>query len=472
MKLLIFKNKLRQILFILICFGFSYSAYSQIKVKDKSVNFGFVEDWKSPEAVYQVTNTGTSKFTFLPTFTSRDLSISFPKGYLEPGQSAEIKIKYYTGETGPFYKKIPIYISSSNKPIYLTMAGNIRSIAWDAYTNCPDEQPSGRPINKEKFPLQIRVVDDETHIPIHQATVDLYGNNNKIWLPPTPKNGMVRVKIPNGLYNLKVEKEGYFPIEKKRQYLNEKTNLLVIALIKDTTKKEELIAARNEDSLFTLQSRNTSIISNRIDSLEFIRKLPDFDATGELSTEKYKPNNVVFLIDISFSMKNPTKLPLLKNSIKELINVLRDIDKVTIITYASETNVLVPTTSASNKEFINSMIDQLQAGGISRGTNAMQTAYKKLEENMLFLGNNQLVLASDGLFTDMAVKEKEVYKLVKDKAQNNIKISIIGFGKETKGDKFMKNIANYGKGSYLKITHETDVEKLLIEEIQSQSIKF
>jgi len=190
-----------------------------------------------------------------------------------------------------------------------------------------------------------------------------------------------------------------------------------------------------------------------------------------LPEDLYSANNVVFVIDVSTSMKAAKKLPLLKTAIKNLVSDLREIDKVAIVTYATDPSVVLSSTKANNKDEIYGIIDSLTAGGLTFGVKGVRTAYGISLENYIINGNNQLILATDGLFERKEHQDESLFKIVRTNKNNEkIKFSVIGFGDDKEAIRKMKRLANEGSGNYIYIPDENAASETLIEEIKQHSL--
>lgn len=192
----------------------------------------------------------------------------------------------------------------------------------------------------------------------------------------------------------------------------------------------------------------------------------------ELSRTEYSANNIIFLIDISSSMAKENKMELLKQAMKNLVPSLRDIDRVAIIAYNQRTYTMLESVKGTDKNLIINAIDSLVPRGLTYGVNGIQDAYNILETYYVSNGNNQIILATDGLFSEVnqTITERQLQKLVKDKAtKQGIKLSVVGFGSDPVGDALMTNLALSGSGKFIKIRNQWDAESVLIEEIKVNS---
>ncbi len=191
---------------------------------------------------------------------------------------------------------------------------------------------------------------------------------------------------------------------------------------------------------------------------------------GELSLNIYKPNNIVFLLDVSESMMRSDRLPLVKIAMKNLLNSLRSIDRVSIITYASGVTVLLPSTPADQKDAIAAKIDALRARGNTEGGKGIRAAYKVAREHFIPGGNNEIVIATDGDF-DLDKSNEVLYKFIRHNADEGIIISVVGVGNIARAIAQMQTIAEKGSGSYIHIKTREDAANVLLDEIMKQSKK-
>ena len=184
--------------------------------------------------------------------------------------------------------------------------------------------------------------------------------------------------------------------------------------------------------------------------------------------EGYATNNLVFLIDVSASMNAPEKMPLIKESLKYLVNELRPTDKIAIMTFSNQTKEILPSTSAQQKELILQTIDGLAFGSTSQGGAALTAAYKNVEQNFIQKGNNRVVLISDGLFTSGEKDFKKMQQTITAGAAKNLSLSIFCFGKTTGYvDEKLRKLSVSGKGNYAVIQNAESAKVHFIEEAKA-----
>lgn len=187
---------------------------------------------------------------------------------------------------------------------------------------------------------------------------------------------------------------------------------------------------------------------------------------GKTIPEAQLPNsNYVFLIDVSGSMSSPDKLGVLKSGFKTLTDNLKDDDKIAIVTYAGSAGVLLPSTSGSEKDKIKQAIDKLGAGGSTAGAEGIITAYKIAQENFITNGNNRVILGSDGDFNVGPSSTEELVKLIEDKRETGIYLTVLGVGGGNLNDHGMEQIANKGNGNYEYIDNAKQIQKVFTYEL-------
>lgn len=186
-----------------------------------------------------------------------------------------------------------------------------------------------------------------------------------------------------------------------------------------------------------------------------------------LDYENLKPCNLVFLIDVSGSMGSPNKLPLLKSSLKLLVNKLGENDRVAIVTYAGAAGLVLPSTPASRKADIIQALDRLNSGGSTAGGAGIKLAYKVAYDNFIEDGNNRVILATDGDFNIGTSSTSELVRLIENKRQLGIYLTITGFGMGNYKDGRMEQISNAGNGNYFYIDNIKEAKKVFVKEMRA-----
>jgi len=183
-----------------------------------------------------------------------------------------------------------------------------------------------------------------------------------------------------------------------------------------------------------------------------------------IDVDKLPPSNLVFLIDVSGSMDEPNKLPLVKASMKMLTEQLRIKDKVAIVVYAGRAGLVLPPTSGDKKGTIDSAIDNLSAGGSTAGGEGIKLAYRIARANFMPKGNNRIIMATDGDFNVGPNSDEDMEQLIVKQRDSKVAISIMGFGMGNLKDSKMETLADKGNGNYAYIDNVTEAHKALVSE--------
>ncbi|MBB2151022.1 YfbK domain-containing protein [Pedobacter gandavensis] len=184
----------------------------------------------------------------------------------------------------------------------------------------------------------------------------------------------------------------------------------------------------------------------------------------KIQTNRLPAANLVFLIDVSGSMAQPNKLPLLVSSFKLLTDQLRPEDRVAIVVYAGRSALVLPSTPGSATTTIKDALNKLEAGGATAGGQGLEMAYKVAAENFIKKGNNRVILATDGDFNVGLSSDKEMETLIEEKRKSGIFLTVLGYGMGNIKDSKMETLANKGNGNYAYIDNITEARKVLINE--------
>ena len=184
----------------------------------------------------------------------------------------------------------------------------------------------------------------------------------------------------------------------------------------------------------------------------------------EIEVNDLPSSNLVFLIDVSGSMSDPNKLPLLKQSFKILIEKLRSTDRVAMVVYAGAAGLVLPSTSCNEKDKIINAFDKLEAGGSTAGGEGIKLAYKIAKENFIKDGNNRVILATDGDFNIGASSDAAMERLIEEKREEGVFLTVLGFGMGNYKDSKMEKLSNAGNGNYAYIDNILEAKKTLGKE--------
>jgi Ca-activated chloride channel family protein len=186
-----------------------------------------------------------------------------------------------------------------------------------------------------------------------------------------------------------------------------------------------------------------------------------------IATHKLPPRNLVFLLDVSGSMNDPRKLPLLKQSLKMLTGQLDGRDRVSIVVYAGASGVVLEPTSGNAQGEISDALSRLSAGGSTNGGAGIELAYKLAQRNFVKDGINRVILATDGDFNVGTTSRGELERLIEKKRKSGVFLSVLGFGTGNVKDSQMEMLADKGNGNYAYIDSAREANKVLVNEAGS-----
>ena len=185
----------------------------------------------------------------------------------------------------------------------------------------------------------------------------------------------------------------------------------------------------------------------------------------EIATDKRGPSNLVFLLDVSGSMTPPERLPLIKQSMRLLVEKLTENDRVAIVVYAGASGLALPSTPGNQKEKILSALESLEPGGSTNGAEGIQLAYKVAADNFIKGGVNRVILATDGDFNVGVTNQGDLIRLIKEKAKTGVFLSVLGVGTDNLKDSTMQKLADKGNGNYAYLDSLDEARKVLVQQM-------
>ncbi len=184
----------------------------------------------------------------------------------------------------------------------------------------------------------------------------------------------------------------------------------------------------------------------------------------KIPVDDLPPSNLVFLIDVSGSMMSANKLPLVQQSMKMLVDQLREQDMVSIVVYAGAAGLVLPPTSGYEKQTIKEAIDKLTAGGSTAGGAGIKLAYNTARENFLKNGNNRVILCTDGDFNVGASSDDAMVTLIEKERNSGVFLTVLGYGMGNYQDAKMQKLADKGNGNHAYIDGLSEAKKVLVNE--------
>jgi Ca-activated chloride channel family protein len=447
-------------------------------VQKNVINYGKVEQWISVVDSIKIQNTSNQKIFLLSQYYPQNFEIKFPKNALEPSEFAYIEIIYKPQKTGKFNHKLSFYHSVSNQPFTIQFTGEILSLDPFYELACPSFNSPPKDFSTQ---LKINVIDSITKQEIKGAQVEIWHRDIPTILK-TNNLGEVQPKVNIGLHVIYVSNKNYKDKEIKL-YLNPKVKEITIGLI--PKKKEEILVVTPkqtpiETKLIEHENKKTIELETEGEILIGTTPLPSssINVTNipksidslPLNSSYFKNNNLVFVLDISASMRGPDRLPYMKKVMIELLNEIRNDDKISIITYNDEVNVLFSNKSAKDINEMITVINQLEASGTTNGGNAVKNAYKLAKKLAIKNGNNQIIIFTDGGFNGLGRSETALQKLTAQQyKRNKISFSALTFGTNKYGKDVIENMVKSGKGNYKYVGIDEIENSILLDLIKQQS---
>ena len=188
---------------------------------------------------------------------------------------------------------------------------------------------------------------------------------------------------------------------------------------------------------------------------------------SDRSVDELPPANLVFLVDVSGSMHRREGLPMVQSTLKLLVDQLRPQDRVSLVTYAGDSQVVLDSTPGSDKAKIRAAIDQLSAGGSTAGESGIQLAYQQASKHMIDGGINRILLATDGDFNVGISDFDSLKQLAADKRKKGISLTTLGFGVDNYNERLMEQLADAGDGNYAYIDNLREARKVLVDQLGS-----
>ncbi len=424
---------------------------AQIVYDKSNFNFGEIVPGKSTVIDFKLTNAGKTKAQIKKIEEPYGIFYRLSAKEILPDSSVFLRVKFVPKRKETFKKDIKIWIDILNEPIILTVEGTVKTPDPAATLEVPDFH-TGELFTGQIFRyLELDVVDKFTRTPLPNTQILVLWDGLEYKTGKTDLMGKKLLKLPGDNFYVIFQCAGY-QTEELAIDLSEQDRNVVVELTPLNMKKDSL---KQDDSV----------------TVEVESEINTDDNKEILDPNRYAPNNIVFLLDVSVSMKQQGRLDLLKTAMIELVNILRPIDKLSIVTYASETEVLLEGMPVTTKEPFIKTIQDLSAGGYTAGAKGLKKAYDICLKHFIDQGNNQIFIATDGAF-NLEKGDRDLINIAEKAARKNIKISVIGVKNEKWTEKSMKQLAEISGGTYIQIKNYRDAQTVLLEEIKKHSLKY
>lgn len=456
---------------------FNLSAIAQMQFSSTKHDFGDLENYDNRFVDITITNKTPKQGYILSVRKPKEVVYIQNHALVEKDSTITIRFQVNPREKGRFLFEIEVYTSDKQDPTLVKLIGNLRNFGQEtgnSLTACPDfnSHPVGRKAND--FDMTVITIDKITREELSQSTVSMIQNGRAIWTEKTDKKGSIKKEAQIGLSYFFAKHEGYLTAEKGALISNDR-NRVIIELVKDPSSiipvpkpdpipeivveipEPVVTVPQPEIDLETeLLEEETTPLENTPTALTALDK-ENFDE------QFFKPINVVFVLDVSSSMNQSEKMELMKYSLNQLSDMLRPQDNVSIVTYATDTRVLLPTTKGDEKVAMQQEVDHLRASGMTAGGEGIKLGFKQADKGYLPDGINHVIVITDGAFNRNSDDYK---KYVKKYQKKGINMSIVGIKNQEKDEKAMRETAKIGGGSYIPIFKLVDAQNNLKQAIR------
>lgn len=471
------------ILFVLFCVSLQLEA--QITFNTIKHDFGDLEPYSSRYVDIILENKGDKEAWVLSVKKPMEVAYIISKQLIPKDSTSILRFQVNSRSKGRFSYEINVFTSNQEEPTRIVLTGNNKDEPQDdmsAFTSCPDfsERPGGK--NPNSFDLTVVTIDRQTREELGKSNVTLLQNGQAIWAKKTDSKGKIKAEATLGLSYFYATHEGYKP-EELGAYINFRRNYIVLELDKDPTftpavpvpvpvitdtivavvvpEKEpefEIIIDESWEEEVTTQVETST-------PTELPPAFTDLDKDN-FDDQYFNPVNVVFVLDVSGSMRDADKIELMKYSLFQLTEMMRPQDKMGIVTYATNSRVLLSPTSGNQKDAIKSEISALSASGATAGGEGIKLGYREVQKAFITNGTNHVIIITDGAFNR---NSSDYEKYIKKYAKKNIHMSVVGIKNKDVDKEKMIKAAELGGGHYVPIFKLADAQNNLRQEIRQLS---
>lgn len=392
---------------------------------------------------------------------------------IQPDSTYVLRFQVNPKQKGSFDYLVRIYFSDNPQAIELHLKGSIQSapnLSDNYLTRCPDF--SAVPSGPQSSELTIITVDKETGAPLSRSSVAIIRNGEPAGAWITGKKGSFKANIPFGFFYFLAAHDGYLKKEAGVYVGPEITEITIplskypalqepVAIVEPPIEEPTVLAPEEAVEIIKEQTPTADTVMQNYPELA---KIPADDFSAEL----FNDVNVVFVLDISSSMKLGEKMDLMKYSLNQLVSHLRPSDRMGMVTYSDNAEVFQAPTLGSDKTQIQEAVSALKPKGMTAGGKGIKLGFKEVMRNFDPNKTNMVIVITDGAFN----KDSDDYqKVVKKYAKKGIVFSVVGIQTKEKDAVMMTEAATFGHGRYVPIHVLADAQYNLLKEIRIASFK-
>ena len=459
---------------------------AQLEFSTIKHDFGDLSAYAARHVDILLSNKGGKQEWILSIKKPAEVAYITSKQIIEKDSTVAIRLHVSPGQKGRFAYEVQVFTSDRAEATIIKLSGNLKELDQNSMaglTNCPDfsSQSSGR--NPNSFDLTVVTIDKVTRAELSNSTVTLIQSGQAVWQHQTNKKGFVKEASTLGLSYFYATHDGYHPAE-LGAYVNFQRNYIVLELESNggcppvynppaDPPADTLVLAENDPNpeIIVVIDEPPTPIDTDFDTTLISDLPPTFtDLDKDNFDPKYfKPVNVVFVLDVSSSMRQVDKIELMKFALLQLTDMLRPEDKIGLVTYADESRVLMPSTSGADKELIRKEVGNLEAFGYTAGGEGIKLGFKEAKRAKIENGTNHVIIITDGAFN----RESDDYeKVVTKYASEDIHLSVVGVKNKEVHEEDMRRAAELGGGHYVPIFKLADAQNNLRQEIRALTFRY
>lgn len=439
---------------------FSVVVFSQIQLSQSIFDLGEISLLNSDIVDFGVKNISSKNVFLLRIESEKNVGSQCTSRSFEAGEKQEIRIKLNPDSKGKLERKVRLYFSNNSTPIEITVKAEVKDLPKNNRTACPQFGSTLKPPTGKTQPVA----------KIQKFEILLYDNENKDELAlvnqirevqEAKSTSTIVIDTPaNTSSTLKIQKQRRPVVKAPRKNPEDIRSAPSLRQILFGTTKDPINARVKAEATEETAVVEKATIKDEVNTSKVTENEKQETAQDDLLDESYKPNNIVFLIDASTSMREKQKMDILKKAMIELLEPLREIDYITIITYSGEAKVVLPASKGNLKAGIAQQIEYLKADGSTNAVKGIKKAIQVGKNNFLEDGNNQIFLASDGAF-NIGENNMSLRKKIKKTAKEGLTITVLGIKNDNWTNKSLKEIATLADGDLIKIKSMRDANKVV-----------
>lgn len=479
----------QRIFLFLLLFAFNSSA--QISFNTKKHDFGELEPYSPRYVDLILKNIGDKQEWVLSVKKPFEVIYITSKQIIEKDSSTIIRLQVNPKKKGRFSYTVNVFTSDKGEATEIKLTGSLSEVVNDGsgnFTSCPNfsDRPGGK--NPNNFDLTVVTVDKETRETLSKSTVTMIQSGQPVWVNETDKKGKIKEESTLGLSYFYATHDSYKSAE-LGAYVNFKRNYIIIELEKDPTVEVPIIIIPEDTTVIAVlppedieEPEEEIVIEIEINEQLDEQLAEEMDSTllqeappalaeldpDNFDEEYFNPVNVVFVLDVSSSMKQVDKIELMKYALFQLTDMIRPQDKMGIVTYASDARVLLKSTSGADKEAIKKEVGDLRAFGYTSGGSGIKLGFRQAKRAKITNGANHVIVITDGAFNR---NSKDYKRYVKRYRRKGITMSVVGIKNKSVDEEKMLEAATLGGGNYIPIFKLADAKHNLKHEIRLLTFK-